>query len=489
MHNFFAFDIGATSGRSILGTINNGKLELRELTRFPNKICRINKKYYWDIYFLYEELKKGLKTAAAEGIKVDSVGIDTWGVDFVYLGEDGDILGQPRCYRDPYTNGIPEEYFKIVPKEEVYGLTGIQILNFNSLYQLFAAKKEKSSQLDAAAGILFIPDALSYLLTGRKVCEYTIASTSQLLNAGTRDFEPKLIKATGISPSLLQPVVMPGEIIGFVTDDIMQECRVDKIPVIAVAGHDTASAIAAIPVKDENFAYLSSGTWSLMGIEVAEPIISKKSFTLNFTNEGGIDGTTRFLKNITGMWILEQCRKEWECKGRSYEYYEIIAKLNSEKEFKSLIDPDHELFACPSSMSEAIVAFCKKTGQPTPSTDGEFIRCIFDSLALKYRVVLDMLREISPHPIEKLHIIGGGSMNISLNQMTADSVGIPVVTGPVEATVIGNIMMQARGMGIIQSLGDMRRIIGHSFETKTYIPENSRLWDVAYKQYQAILNK
>lgn len=488
-YNLFAFDLGATSGRSILGTISDGRLTIRELTRFPNKIIRIGERYYWDIYALYDELKRGLKIASSENITLDSIGIDTWGVDFVYLGEDGSILGQPRSYRDPYTNGAPEEYFNIVPRRKLYDITGIQILNFNSLFQLFAAKKEKSSHLEAAADILFMPDALSYLLTGKKICEYTIASTSQMLNARTANFEASLLEPVGISPSLLQPIVMPGEIAGYVTDSVRQECRIGNVPVIAVAGHDTGSAVAAIPVKNRNFAYLSSGTWSLMGIETEKPIITEESCALNFTNEGGVEGTIRVLKNITGMWLLEQCRSEWEQKGRSYEYADIVAALDTDEACRSLIDPDYKSFACPESMCEAIACYCRKSGQPVPITDTDYMICIFNSLALKYRLVLDMLRRLSPHPIEVLHVIGGGSKNALLNQMTANSIGIPVVAGPGEATVIGNIMMQAKGLGLVGSLEDMRRMIADSTETVTYTPENSAYWESLRIRFDEILTR
>lgn len=483
IHHFFAFDLGATSGRSILATVKDGKLELQELTRFPNKIIKVRGKYYWDIYALFDALKDGLKKTASMNIKIDAIGIDTWGVDFVYLGEDGNILSQPRCYRDPYTNSAPEEYFRLLPKKEVYDLTGIQIMNFNSLFQLFAAKKENFTPLKHAKDILFMPDALSYMLTDKKVCEYTIASTSQMLNPRTKNFEGKLFEIMGVDPAIMQPIVMPGEVVGYLTDDVAKECGLEKVPVIAVAGHDTGSAVAAVPAENENFAYLSSGTWSLMGIEVKEPIINEESFAMNFTNEGGVDGTTRFLKNITGMWLLEQCRKEWEHLGREYSYPEIVALSNSVDGFRSLIDPDHSSFANPESMTEAIACFCQKTNQKVPVTDAEFIRCIFDSLALKYKYVLDCLQKVAPFKIEKLHVIGGGSQNKLLNQLTANSIGIPVVAGPSEATAIGNVMMQAKGVGIINSLAEMRAVIKDSVEIEVFEPQESQLWSEVYDRF------
>jgi rhamnulokinase len=468
-YHFLAFDLGATSGRSILGTLQDSKIELKELTRFPNKIIHLHDKYYWDLFALYESLKEGL--FAVQGQKMDAIGIDTWGVDFVYIGEDGSILSQPRSYRDPYTAGKPEEYFNLLSRKEVYDLTGIQIMDFNSLYQLFAAKKANSPALQIAKNILFMPDALSYLLTGKQICEYTIASTSQILNPKTKQFEKILLEVIGINPDILLPVTLPGTIIGNLTDDLAKESGLTDTPVIAVAGHDTASAVAAVPAENENFAYLSSGTWSLMGIEVHEPIINEESYRLNFTNEGGVEGTTRFLKNITGMWLLEQCRKEWEAAGKKYSYSEIVVLAESAIGFSSRIDPDHPSFANPESMTQAITDYCKTTGQKPPENHAEFIYCIFESLALKYKEVLDSLQKMAPFKIEKLHVIGGGSQNKLLNQLTANAIGIPVIAGPSEATAYGNIMMQAKGLGIVKSLQEMRTIIRHSVSLETFYPQ------------------
>jgi rhamnulokinase len=467
--HFLAFDIGASSGRAVLGTLQNGAVELQELTRFPNPIIRLGNKYYWDIFALYEALKEGLLTAASQHMAPDAIGIDTWGVDFVYLGEDGTLLSQPRSYRDPYTCGAPEAYFQLVPRKEIYGLTGIQIMNFNTLFQLFAAKGENFSPLKIAESILFMPDALSYCLTGKKVCEYTIASTSQLLNPKTKKFEPRLFEAMNISPSIVQPIVTPGTIIGPLTESLAKECRLPSgIPVVAVAGHDTASAVAAVPAENENFAYLSSGTWSLMGVEVREPIITEEAYQLNFTNEGGVEGVVRFLKNITGMWLLEQCRKEWGCK---YAYSEMVDLARSAARFQSVIDPDHPSFAHPESMTQAMADYCRQSGQKAPERPAEFIFCIFNSLALKYREVLRSLQKAAPFKIEKLHVIGGGSQNRLLNQMTANATGIPVVAGPSEATALGNVMMQAKGLGIVQSLDEIRTVIRRSVSPEIFYPQ------------------
>ncbi len=487
-HNFFAIDIGATSGRSILGTLVGNKLELKELTRFPNKIICIQNRFYWNIYSLFESLKEGLKKASSLNIKIDTIGIDTWGVDFVYLAEDGTLLNIPRSYRDPYTNGAPEKYFSIIPQEEVYRLTGIQIMDFNSLFQLYAAKQEGSSAFKHTDQILFIPDALSYLLTGKRICEYTIASTSQILNSYTKKIETKLLTALGVDASIFPSVIMPGQKIGLITDDVSKECGLREVPVIAVAGHDTASAVVAVPAKDEHFAYLSSGTWSLMGIEVQEPIITDKSYLLNFTNEGGVDGTIRFLKNITGMWLLEQCRKQWDVLGKQYSYEQIVTMSESVQGFKHLIDPDHPSFSNPDNMLDAIACFCKDNGQEVPTSDAAFIRCIFDSLAMKYRYVLRCLQEVAPFPICTLHVIGGGSQNRLLNQMTANAIGIPVVAGPCEATAMGNIMMQAKGLGIVKSLKEIREIVCKSSELDTYYPQDNQLWDHAYSSFLELLD-
>lgn len=488
-HHFFAFDLGATSGRAMLATLKDGKLELEELTRFPNKIMRIGDKYYWNIFALYEALLDGLRAAAARGIEPCSIGIDTWGVDFAYLGADGTLLSLPRSYRDPYTNGMPEAYFELIPRAEVYAKTGIQVMNFNSLFQLFAARHEGSSALEAARSILFMPDALTYLLTGRQVCEYTIASTSQLLNPRTKAFEAELFEAMKLSPTLMPPLVMPGQVVGRLTDAVARACNINNVAVVAVAGHDTASAVAAVPAENENFAYLSSGTWSLMGIEVNDPIITPETCAMNFTNEGGVEGTTRFLKNITGMWLLEQCRKEWEARGVHYSYPEIVTLSESVPGFSFLIDPDHAGFANPESMTRAIAAYCRQTNQDEPQTDAEYIRCIFDSLALKYRLVLEDLQRVAPFAIERLHVIGGGSKNNLLNQATANSIGMPVVAGPGEATAIGNVMMQAKALGLVHTQAEMRAVIARSVTPEVFMPQDTELWSAAYERYRAIIDK
>lgn len=486
IYNFLAFDLGATSGRSVVGTLRDGKIEIRELTRFPNGIVELHGKFYWNLLGLYEHLKEGLTACAREGITPDSIGIDTWGVDIVPIGKDGSILGMPRAYRDPYTDGAQERFFEIVPREEVYDKTGIQFMNFNTLFQIFAAVKEGYTPIIEAKQLLFMPDALSYMLTGKAICEYTIASTSQILNPRTAKLDSSLLESAGVSANIFPEITLPGNVIGTLTDALAEESRLGRVKVVAVAGHDTASAVAAVPAENEHFAYLSSGTWSLMGIETKQPIINEESFRHNFTNEGGVDGTTRFLKNICGMWILEQCRKEWEREGKNYSYPEIVEMANTAEPFRCFINPDDALFANPKSMLKAIGEFCKRTQQEAPQSDAAIIRTIFESLALRYRDVLEILESMAPFAIDVLHIIGGGSKNRLLNQYTANAIGKRVVAGPSEATAIGNIMMQAVGAGAVSSLAEARAIIRASIATEEFLPQESEKWSKAYEIFKTI---
>ena len=469
--HFLAIDLGATSGRVILATLSDEKIDLEVMHRFPNRLIEVGGKYFWNIYALYEEILQGLTEAGKRKLPIHSIGIDTWGVDFVAVAEDGTLCGLPRAYRDPYTNGAPEAFFELCPRKEVYERTGIQIMNFNSLFQLYAQHKEGASALKHAETILFMPDALSYLLTGKKVCEYTILSTSQFMNPRTKQVDEKLLATAGVDKKLFPEVVMPGTQVGTLTAELARQTGLDEIPVIAVAGHDTGSAVAAVPATDEGFAYLSSGTWSLMGVELQEPEITEESFTMNFTNEGGVDGTTRFLKNITGMWLLEQCRVAWKKEGKDYSYPEIMQMVKTTSPSVDLLDPDAAEFAAPTNMPEAIRRYCKAQGKAVPTDDATMIRLIFDSLAAKYAEVLEKLRGVAPFEIRTLHVIGGGAQNDLLNQMTATACGIPVVAGPSEATALGNVMVQARAAGLVGSLQEMRTYIARSIETKRYNPE------------------
>ena len=510
---FFAVDLGATSGRTILGTLADGRLEQEEITRFPNNLIETGGHFYWDIYALYFEMIRGLKEVARRGVEITSIGIDTWGVDFVFIGDDGALLRNPMAYRDPHTFGRMEEYLNdVASRREVYDITGIQFMNFNSLFQLYAMRKDGNTALKQAQKILFVPDALSWMLTGEEVCEYTIASTSQMLDPSTGDLSERLLESVGLTRSHFGRMVQPGEQIGVLTEEVQKMTGLGAIPVIAVAGHDTGSAVAAVPAKDEQFAYLSSGTWSLMGIETHKAIINDRSYELNFTNEGGIEGTTRFLKNICGMWLYERCRKEWIASGEKLEvrdemievgklsHPELQGAAMQVEAFRSIINPDDKMFANPSSMIEAIQQYCRQTGQPVPETPAEICRCIFDSLALRYRQVFGWLKEFwnsTAEPsstrqgssagqgdIKVLHVIGGGSLNKYLTQFTADACGIEVLAGPQECTAIGNMMLQAKASGSVRDVWEMRAIIANSVEMVAYHPSSDRsAWDKAYQRF------
>lgn len=460
--NYIAVDLGATSGRVILSTVSESSIDMETIHRFPTPLIQVEGKYYWNIYSLYDDIVKGLAMVGAKGLKVESIGIDTWGVDFVCIAEDGTV-SLPRSYRDPYTEDAQEQFFKKMPARELYERTGIQLMNFNSVFQMFMQRKEKCSALEYAKKVLFIPDALSYMLTGEAVCEYTILSTSALLNPRDKKLDKQVLKACKMKENMFGKIVYPGHKVGKLTKNVAARTGLGRIPVVAVAGHDTASAVASVPAMDEHFAYLSSGTWSLMGIETPDPVIDERMFNLNFTNEGGVNGSTRLLKNITGMWLMEQCLAKWKEEGKEYGYDEICNKAKACKPSEHLLDPDDPCFAAPSNMPATIAHYCEERGWAVPANDETFIRLIFDSLAAKYAATLRSLKEIAPFEINTLHIIGGGSKNEMLNQMTANACGIRVVAGPSEGTALGNVMIQA---------GLSRKQIAASIETKTYIPEN-----------------
>ena len=489
---FFAVDLGATSGRTIIGQLRDEEsshLYLEEITRFPNHLIEQGGHFYWDIYALYLEIIRGLKEVAQRGLTITSIGIDTWGVDFVFIGSDNAILRNPRAYRDPITFEAMDDYLQnVVSRQEVYNITGIQFMNFNSLFQLYAMKQEQNVAFQNARKILFMPDALSWMLTGQEVCEYTIASTSQLLDPRTKELDDRLLASLDLDRSKFGKMVTPGTQVGTLTPEVQKLTGLGAIPVVAVAGHDTASAVAAVPAKDAQFAYLSSGTWSLMGIEVAQAVINDQSYARNFTNEGGIEGTTRFLKNICGMWLYERCRKEWPEEVRKLSHPELQGSAMSVEPFRSLINPDDALFANPDSMIGAIQAYCRQTAQPVPETPAEICRCIFDSLALRYKQVFNWLQEFSGGKLGTLHIIGGGSLNKYLNQFTANATGATVLAGPQECTAIGNIMLQAKAAGIVSDIWAMRQIIANSTDLVRYEPQDQSAWDAAYEKYLEITN-
>jgi len=462
---YIAIDLGASSGRVILSEVSTDregtKVNLQTVHRFPTPLVEVAGKYYWNIYTIYEEILHGLAAVGAMGVKVSSLGIDTWGVDFVFVGRDGSLLGLPRSYRDPFTSGTPEKFFKKMDRADLYKRTGIQIMNFNSVFQLYQMSKDNCTAFERADKILFMPDALSYMLTGKMVCEYTILSTSALMDPIKKKLDRRILGILDIRKKRFPSIVQPGYKIGTLTDSIAEKTGLGNVPVIAVAGHDTASAVAAVPAEDGHFAYLSSGTWSLMGVETEEPVINEVTCERNFTNEGGVGGTTRLLKNITGMWLLEQCLQQWKKEGREYSYAQIAAMAAACPENKLFINPDDRMFASPGNMPAAIVSYCQCNKIPVPENDAKMARLIFDSLADKYAEVFRNLEALTPFRLKTLHIIGGGAQNDMLNQLTANRCGVPVVAGPAEATALGNVMIQAKLS---------RKQIRSSVSTKTFQP-------------------
>lgn len=479
--HYFAVDLGATSGRTILASFDGERIAMREITRFANPMIPLGHHLYWDIAALYNEILRGLKAVADEGTDIKSIGIDTWGCDFAFFGKDGQLLGMPHCYRDQHTTGAQEKFFTKMPADQVYMRTGIQFMDFNSLFQLDTMKRNGCQALEHADKILFIPDALTYMLTGKAICEYTVASTSQMLNPLTGDLDTDILKALGIPREKFGVMTQPGTVVGTLTGQVQEFTGLGAVPVIAVAGHDTGSAVAAVPAKDKEYAYLSCGTWSLLGIESENAIITEDSFRENFTNEGGIEGTTRFLKNICGLWLFEQSRKEF--KDAPSSVGELVA-LCEKSTYEGLIFPDDPSFANPSSMTTAIRDYCSRTGQPAPETPADYCRCIFRSLALRYRQVVEILEGMCSFPIRKLHVIGGGSQNRYLMQYAANALNLPVICGPVEGTALGNVLLQLKASGAVDSLTQMREISAASVDLVTYFPENAESWNIEYERYK-----
>lgn len=485
--HFLAFDLGASSGRAILGILEHGKLKLTELHRFKNQMTRIHNAYYWNIFSLFDELKTGLKKCITElGVQPDSVGIDTWGVDYALVNHSGRLTGLPFAYRDHRTDNSMEQFFQRMSKKEIYLLSGIQFMQFNTLFQLFASVQNGDAELNAAEKLLFTPDALNYLFTGIQKNEYTIASTSQMLKPGKAEWEFQLFDVAGINRKFGGEIIQPGTVLGDILPEIQEETGSKPVPCVAVASHDTASAVVSVPVKGDSWAYLSSGTWSLLGIESAQPLVSEKSLEMNFTNEGGVEGTTRFLKNIMGMWLIQECKRIWD-QEKETGWQEIVSLSSEAKPFQCFINPDDPVFLNPGNMPEAIRNFCSKTNQYVPQTKGEIARCVYDSLAMKYKYTLAQIESITGKRLEKLHIIGGGANNEMLNQFTANATGIPVIAGPAEATAIGNILMQAKALGTVKTLKEARSVVKDSFDVKTFLPEAGEQWKIAFQKFEKLM--
>lgn len=479
--NYIAVDIGAGSGRIILGSLSDGKLSMEEIHRFENRQINHSGHIYWDFSYLFKEIVVGLRKVANLNLEnIESMGIDTWGVDYGMLDKKGDLISNPFTYRDIRTNGVMEKVFNITSRRKIYKKTGIQFLQFNTIYQLCQELTNNSSKIKFANKLLFIPDLLNYYMTGKKVSEITIASTSQLLNAQTKEWDLELLNELKIPVNIMPQLIDSGNTIGNITFAMQESTGLSNINVISVGSHDTASAVAAIPVKSNNWAYLSSGTWSLVGIETEEPIINSESYYYGFTNEAGVENKNRFLKNTMGLWIFEQVMKEWQLDGTMTKYNDLMRMAKRSKSFKFIINPDDNIFLNPPNMLEAIIDFCIESNQSVPTTKGEFIRGILESLALKYRFIIDRIESISLHKIEVLYIVGGGSQNKLLNQFTANAIGKLVVAGPVEATAMGNILVQAITNKHIKNLTEGRTIIADSVFTEEYYPKDCSLWNDEY---------
>jgi len=490
LKRLLAFDIGASSGRAIVGTLNDNKLVLDEIYRFPNGGIRKDGSLLWNISDIYTEIVNGLKKYVIKyGNRVDGIGIDTWGVDFVFLDKNDELIRPCYHYRDSRTKGMLNYMFEKVPKEDIFKDTGIQFMEINTSTQLYSLIHDDSPQLARSETFLMIPDYLNYLLCGKKCSEYSIATTSQLFNPNMFDWSQKLIEKLGLKFKLFQKIVPSGSVLGELREEIAQAVGLNEdTNIIAPACHDTGSAIAAVPVdmrmyESGEWAYLSSGTWSLLGVEINKPIINDKSLEFNFTNEGGVENTIRFLKNVTGLWIIQECKKEWKKQGLEHTWEHIISCASEAKPFQCFINPDDPLFHNPPNMIKAIQSYCEMSDQIYPKTIGEVSRVIFESLAFRYKQVTESMEKITNKKVKILYIIGGGSSNQLLNQFTANSLNIPIKAGPIEATAIGNILIQAKAIGLINKLDELRNIVIRSFPITDYYPEDVRNWMKGYEKY------
>lgn len=471
---FLAFDLGAESGRGMLATLEGGRLALEEVHRFPTQGIVVLGTRQWDVTRIYGEMLEAMRRVArAHGPWLDGIGVDTWGVDFGLVAADGQILGNPVHYRDRRNDGAMEAAFETVPAEEIYAATGIQFMPFNTAYQLFAMERAGSPLLRVADSLLMMPDLFHYMLCGRRACEYTDASTTQLLNVRERTWDDGLIARLGLPRRLFLSLVEPGTVLGTLLEDVAAETGLSpNVPVIAPATHDTASAVVAAPaVEGGEWAYLSSGTWSLLGVELPEPVVNGETRRLNFTNEGGVNGTIRFLKNIIGLWIVQECRRAWEADGEALSYADLMAEAEAAGPARAIVDVDDRRLLAPDDMPEMLRTLARETGQPVPETRGELTRCALESLAAHYGNTLREMDVVLGRKTERLHVIGGGSRNTLLCRLTANACGIPALAGPAEATAIGNALVQAMGAGALTSLEEARAVVARSFEVVRYEPE------------------
>lgn len=481
-----AFDFGASSGRAIIGCFDGDKITLEEVHRFSNDPVSVGGTVYWDVLRLFYEIKQGIIKAKIAG-GFDSIGIDTWGVDFGLIDSEGKLMENPVHYRDARTVGLVDEAFKTMPKEKLYGITGIQFMELNTLFQLISLKKYRPWMLERADKMLFMPDLFGYMLTGKMCAEYSIASTSQLIDLDKKTWSKEILDAFGIKESVFAPLVQPGTVLGELSKEVCEECGVDPVPVISVCGHDTQSAITSVPCEDGAFAFLSSGTWSLFGTELDKPIVNETSMNINITNEGGFDGSTGFLKNIIGLWLIQESRRQWKREGKEYSYADLEKLALAAEPFKCFIDPDAPEFVPHGNIPERVREFCRKTGQYVPETVGEIMRCIYESLAMKYRLTFEKLRECTERDYPVIHVIGGGTKDGLLCQMTANSCDRTVKAGPIEATVMGNVAVQLMSDGSVKNIGQARKIVADSSELKTFEPKDTDKWAGAYEDFLKVV--
>ena len=483
--NYLAIDLGAESGRTIVGALAGSQLTLTETHRFPNGPVRLNEGLHWDVLRLWSDIKEGIGKSKA----MDSIGLDTWAIDFALLDRNRSLLGNPFHYRDVRTDGMLEEAFKRMPRADIFANTGIQFMQINTLYQLLATVLQKSPLLDIAKTFVTIPDLFNYWLTGELTNEFTNATTTQCFDPRKRDWATPVLAAMDIPSHLFKPVTDPGIPIGTLLSSIVEETGAGAVPVVLPACHDTGSAVVAVPALtgNEDFAWLSSGTWSIMGAEVREPCLNAKALEYNFTNEGGVFGTWRLAKNVMGLWLVQECRRGWARQGEEMSFEELTQLAAESQAFLSVIDPDFDEFLQLGDMPSRIQKFCVNTNQRAPQTKGQIIRVALEGIALKYRLVLERLEELTGKHLDPIHVIGGGTQNRLLNQFTADSTGRTVIAGPVEATAIGNILMQAIGMKHLGSLAEARGVVRVSFEPEIYEPNQNAEWDEAYSRLQTVM--
>lgn len=480
---FVAFDLGAESGRAMLASFDGEQITLQEAHRFPNVPVRVRNSLHWDVLRLFDDMKRGLARITHEHRDLVGIGLDTWGVDFALLGRDDELLGNPFHYRDTRTIGMMDAVFEHVPREKVFEHTGIQFMEINTLYQLFALKQQNAPALENATTFLMIPDLFNFWLTGRKACEFTDTTTTQCYDPQAKNWAFDLLDALKIPTQLFPEIIAPGTVLGGLDAPSSKELGLQNVKLVAPACHDTGSAVAAVPAQNDAYAWISSGTWSVLGANVNQPVINAASLKFNFTNEGGVADTYRLSKNVAGLWLVQECRRAWRNAGEELSYADLVALAERAPAFRSLIDPDDALFLRPGDMPARIAEYCAATNQPVPQDHGAVIRCALEGLALKYRMQLERLEALLSKRFETIHIIGGGTQNKLLSQMTADATGRHVLTGPIEATALGNVLLQMYALGAVSSLAEGREVIRQSFEVSTYEPQAPAAWDDAYARF------